>query len=98
MTVLCQIFRSSRQQEMYLYVELSRGLRDVPPELLARFGNATPVMTLQLTPERKLARADAIAVISSITEQGYYLQMPPGVLEPTMNATTYKSNTGESGC
>lgn len=89
MTILCQVFRSSRQQEMYLYVELSRGVRDVPPDLLARFGNATPVMTLHLTPERKLARAEASAVISSITEQGFYLQMPPGVLEPTTTATPY---------
>jgi uncharacterized protein len=89
MTILCQVFRSSRQQEMYLYVELSRGLRDVPPQLLARFGNATPVMTLHLTPERKLARADASTVIASVTEQGFYLQMPPGVLELTTKATPY---------
>lgn len=77
MTVLCQVFRSSRQQEMYLYVEKSRGLDAVPDELLTRFGTPTPVMVLLLTPERTLARADSGAVIASIAQQGFYLQMPP---------------------
>jgi uncharacterized protein YcgL (UPF0745 family) len=77
MSVLCQVFRSSRQQEMYLYVEKSRGLDVVPDELLARFGTPTPVMVLLLTPERTLARADAGAVLASIARQGFYLQLPP---------------------
>jgi uncharacterized protein YcgL (UPF0745 family) len=77
MTVLCQVFRSSRQQEMYLYVEKSRGLDAVPDELLTRFGTPTPVMVLLLSPERTLARADIGAVIASIAQQGFYLQMPP---------------------
>jgi uncharacterized protein YcgL (UPF0745 family) len=84
MNLLCQVFRSSRQQEMYLYVEISPGLRDVPPELLARFGDPAPVMTLNLTPERKLARADAKAVLASIAEQGFYLQMLPGVVDSAL--------------
>jgi uncharacterized protein YcgL (UPF0745 family) len=76
---MCQVFRSSRQPETYLYIDMSRGLQDVPPELLARFGEPSPVLTLLLTPDRKLARADARAVIASIAKQGFYLQMPPGI-------------------
>jgi uncharacterized protein YcgL (UPF0745 family) len=78
MSLLCQIFRSSRLVETYLYVDNSRGLQDVPPELLARFGDLALVMTLSLTPDRKLARADAKVVITSIAKHGFYLQMPPG--------------------
>ncbi len=77
MSLLCQVFKSSRREEMYLYVEMSRGLADVPGELLARFGEPCPVMLLELTPERTLARADAAEVLEQIAEQGYYLQMPP---------------------
>jgi uncharacterized protein YcgL (UPF0745 family) len=77
MSMLCQVFRSSRQQEMYLYVEKSRGLDAVPDELLARFGTPTPVMVLLLTPARTLARAESGAVLASIERQGFYLQMPP---------------------
>lgn len=77
MSVLCEVFRSSRQQEMYLYVEKSRGLDAVPDELLSRFGTPTPVMVLMLTPERRLARADTGTVLASIAQQGFYLQLPP---------------------
>tara|TARA_R110002049_G_scaffold56036_26_gene154957 strand:- start:1136 stop:1408 length:273 start_codon:yes stop_codon:yes gene_type:complete len=81
MTVLCEIFKSSRRQEMYLYVEKSRGVEDVPEDLLRRFGERIPVMVLALSPERKLARADVTEVIDSIAKQGFYLQMPPTMAE-----------------
>jgi len=85
--LLCEIFRGSRQPEMYLYVDRARGLRDVPAALLARFGQPSTVMTLHLTPDRKLARADAAAVLASIAEKGFYLQMPPGTCEPATPPT-----------
>lgn len=81
MSVLCQVFKSSRKQEMYLYVEKCRGLQDVPDTLKAQFGEPMPVMILQLTPEQKLARADAAVVLDSILSQGFYLQMPPTAAE-----------------
>ncbi|MCB1678506.1 MAG: YcgL domain-containing protein [Halioglobus sp.] len=77
MTLLCQVFKSSRKSGMYLYVDHARGLSDVPPSLMQRFGAAEPVMTLLLDPQRKLARARATDVLAGIAEQGYYLQMPP---------------------
>jgi len=74
---LCRIYRSSRRDEMYLYVDWERGLADVPPELLERFGEPQEVMSLVLTPERKLARAEVADVLASIEQRGFYLQMPP---------------------
>jgi uncharacterized protein YcgL (UPF0745 family) len=62
---------------MYLYVDKSRALADVPEELLERFGEPIEVMTLVLAPERKLARADVAEVLTSIEQRGFYLQMPP---------------------
>ena len=81
MSLLCQVFSSAKKPEMYLYVEKSRGVEDVPDVLLAQFGELAPVMTVLLTPERKLARADAAVVLASIQDQGFYLQMPPTVAE-----------------
>lgn len=81
MSILCQVFRSSRKQEMYLYVDKVRGLVDVPDTLLAQFGEPVPVMLLRLTPEQRLARADAALVLASIDAQGFYLQMPPTAAE-----------------
>jgi len=77
MSLLCQVFRGSRKQEMYLYVDKARGLQDVPDALLDQFGEPTSVMILQLTPQYRLARADAATVLASIETQGFYLQMPP---------------------
>ncbi|MCB1675168.1 MAG: YcgL domain-containing protein [Halioglobus sp.] len=77
MKLSCQVFKSSRRAGMYLYVDRARGLRDVPESLMARFGAAEPVMTLLLTPQRKLARVQAADVLAGIAAKGYYLQLPP---------------------
>ena len=75
--MLCQIYKSTRKQEMYLYVDKARGLESVPESLLTRFGEPEKVMLINLTPQQKLARADAVEVLARIEEEGYYLQMPP---------------------
>jgi uncharacterized protein len=74
---ICQVFRSPRRAEMYLYVDKAQGLEAVPETLLAQFGEPEAVMTLLLTPERKLARASAGEVLAQIESRGFYLQMPP---------------------
>jgi len=81
MRVLCQIYKSSRKEEMYLYVEKDRGLVDVPAPLMERFGDPIKVMLILLTPERKLARANVQDVLAGIEEAGFYLQMPPTAAE-----------------
>lgn len=81
MSVLCEVFKSQRKQEMYLYVEKSHGLQDVPDELLTQFGEPTSVMILMLTVEKKLARADVSVVLANIEKHGFYLQMPPSAAE-----------------
>ena len=62
---------------MYLYVYKAAGVAEVPEVLLTQFGEPESVMTLVLTPGRKLARADAAEVLQKIDEQGFFLQMPP---------------------
>lgn len=78
--ILCSVFRSERKEGAYLYTPFKTGhnaLADVPAELLAQLGTLTEVMKLKLTPERKLAQADAARVIQQLQEKGYYLQLPP---------------------
>jgi uncharacterized protein YcgL (UPF0745 family) len=77
MSVICQVYKSPRRAETYLYVEHQRGVADVPEALLESFGEPQAVMLLHLTPERRLARAKATDILSSIETQGYYLQLPP---------------------
>ncbi|TFH85564.1 YcgL domain-containing protein [Billgrantia azerbaijanica] len=75
--LLCEIFKSSRKDEMYLYVEKRNGLADVPEALLEQFGEPVSAMPLLLTADKRLARARAADVMAAIRDKGYYLQMPP---------------------
>ena len=62
---------------MYLYLARKDDFDAVPELLMARFGNPSLVMELELDARRKLARADVTTVMRRLTEEGYYLQMPP---------------------
>jgi len=77
----CVIFRCSKKVEMYLYVPLKDDeealLDDLPEGLEKLTGKLEKVMELELTAERKLARAKVGDVIASLTEKGFYIQMPP---------------------
>lgn len=76
--MICDIYKSPRKEQMYLYVEKARALADVPEPLLQSFGEPEFVMTLMLKPDTRLARVERDEVERVILEQGYFLQMPPG--------------------
>lgn len=80
----CIIFRCSKKDEMYLYLpyqdDEEKVLNDVSDDLLKLTGKLDKVMELELTLDRKLARADVDEVITSLNEKSYYLQMPPNDL------------------
>lgn len=73
----CRIYKSPRQEDMYLYVPTEDDLARVPDSLLDHFGPPLFVMTLLLSPDRRLARAETGEVMSQLHERGYYLQLPP---------------------
>lgn len=91
---LCSIYRSSRVEEMYLYVDKKEDLARVPAELLKTFGRPELAMTLALHPERKLARADVNKVLEAIEQHGFYLQMPPKPELEQAGDTTHWPVTG----
>lgn len=88
----CNIYRSSKKDEMYIYVtsnmnetksEDSDPLENVPDAVRQAFGRATFVMHLELHEGRKLARANVLHVIDSLETKGFFLQMPPeGLINP----------------
>lgn len=77
MKIICQVYRSKREEGMYLYCRKDEGLERVPEPLRKRFGIAEPAMVLVLDGSRKLARVDVDKVMASLDEPGYYLQLPP---------------------
>lgn len=74
--VLCEIHKSARVDELYLYVRQSDGLKRVPAELLERLGRTTRVLPMMIGPDTRLARADAARVLQALEQNGYYLQLP----------------------
>lgn len=87
----CDIYKSSKKDEMYLYVarpdyphdENVDPFEKVPAMMQQAFGRATFVMHLELTPERKLARISNLRVLDALGTLGYFVQMPPeGLINP----------------
>ena len=77
MKLICQVFKSPKKSEMYLYVDKKEGMERVPEALLEMFGEPEPAMVLLITQDKTLARVDTEKLLSEISSNGYYLQMPP---------------------
>jgi len=81
------IYKSSRKDELYLYLANKDDFSQVPQALYDSMGKEPIyVMELTLTPDKPLARENVIKVMENIQKQGYHVQMPP----PTHNLTSFK--------
>lgn len=81
MTLLCEIYRCSKKEGMYIYLAKGDEIDALPDALKQTTGRMELAMTLVLTADKKLARANAEDVLASIKEKGFYLQMPPSMPE-----------------
>ncbi len=79
MNKACWVYKSSKKDEMYLYLAKEDDFSEVPELLMARFGQPSLVMQLELHKTRPLARVEAAKVLQQLKEEGYYLQMPPNL-------------------
>jgi len=82
---LVTIYRSPREEGLYLYVAHEDSLKHVPEDLLKHFGRPEEAMRLHLDENRKLARANAQDVLSALQIKGYYLQLPPSAHTQVIN-------------
>ena len=73
----CSVIRSSLKDFTYIYLAENHQFDDLPVALMKVFGEPEFVMTLELTPDRKLAYENVETVMQNLTDQGYHLQMPP---------------------
>lgn len=77
--MFCSIYRSSKRDRTYLYVEKKDDFTKVPEELMKSFGKPEFAMILNLATREKLASADIEKVKKALLDPGYYLQVPPPV-------------------
>jgi uncharacterized protein YcgL (UPF0745 family) len=81
----CAIYKGNKRPDDYLYVENEEDFSRVPQSLLDIMGELSLVISLELSAERQLAQADVTKVMQLLSEQGYYLQIPPKVHEQPLN-------------
>ena len=75
--MLCAVYKSLKKDSTYLYVLRRDDFSAVPEALLKTFGTPTLVTLLNLAKREHLALADIDKVRQQLTQQGYYLQLPP---------------------
>ena len=75
--MFCVIYRSTKREQTYLYVEKKDDFSRVPDELMSGFGTPILAMILPLDGRKKLIHADLDNVKQALADQGYYLQLPP---------------------
>jgi uncharacterized protein len=80
--MIAHIYKSARKADTYLYLREKDHFALVPTTVMAPLGNCEWVMQIELFDGRKLARANALVVRQNLETLGFYLQMPPSVLDP----------------
>lgn len=75
--MICAIYASDKQRQMYLYVEKRDDFSKVPALLLMHFGRPRFVMLFPLNGRKLLVNADIHQVKQALSSDGYYLQLPP---------------------
>lgn len=73
------VYKSRRRADTYLYLAARDDFGRVPDALRASLGELGFVLEVALTPERRLARADAAVVRANLASQGFHIQFPPVV-------------------
>ena len=76
--VSIRVLAGKRKPDTYLFVSSETETADLPAELLLLLGELREVITLDITPEKQLARCTGVEVLQGVANAGYYLQMPPG--------------------
>ncbi len=94
MKKICSIYKSSKKDEMYLYVDKLEQLSRVPEVLLKMFGAPIHVFDMLLTPEKTLSRIEAPKVLADIEEKGFFLQMPPAKEDYLLDLYQDRPETG----
>ncbi len=76
------VYKSQRKPDTYVYLAKRDDFDALPHELGTTLAPFSFVLEVVLTPERRLAQADAALVRANLAERGFHLQLPPQPLAP----------------
>ena len=75
--MLTAVYKSKKKADTFLFVEKRDDFDKVPEPLMAMFGQPLYVMIIILAKREHLGGSDLEAVKGALSDQGYYLQLPP---------------------
>jgi uncharacterized protein len=76
------VYKSQRKADTYLYLAARDDFACLPAPLREQLGALHFVLDVALTPERRLAQADAAVVRANLASRGFHVQFPPTVSDP----------------
>lgn len=79
------VYKSLRKDTTYLYLRKRDDFGAVPEAVIAPLGRCEFVLEFALDAGRRLAQADPDVVRANLLAHGYYLQLPPSVLDPMVD-------------
>ena len=71
------VYKGRKRPDTYIFLPVKDDFSVLSDELRRAMGELVHVMDLVLTPERRLARADARNVMRGLLQRGCYIQLPP---------------------
>ncbi|MGO1069964.1 YcgL domain-containing protein [Lysobacter sp. CA199] len=74
------VYKSLRKADTYVYLSARDDFQRLPDLMREQLGSLQFVLEVELTPQRKLARADAEQVRRNLRAHGFHLQFPPALL------------------
>jgi uncharacterized protein len=77
----CVVYRSDKREGTYIYTIEGEGLERLPETLRQSLAPLVEALSFELTPGRKLARADAAMVLANLSAAGFHIQFPPAEME-----------------
>lgn len=79
------VYKSLRKADTYIYLRKRDDFAALPEPVRAPLGQLAFVLEFTLTPERKLAQADAAVVMANLQAHGFHLQFPPTQPDPMVD-------------
>lgn len=76
------VYKSLRKADTYVFLSARDDFARLPDPVREQLGSLQFVLDLELTEQRKLARADAAQVRQNLQASGFHIQFPPQVDAP----------------